>query len=240
MSTMQNPGPTALLPIDPAVSPQQALRIPPIRARLLPEEITAGRNVRRTRTSLIVAVVLVIGVLAGWYLYAVSERNAVDDELIAITDQVDSTRRQTRDEKYLKVTKAIEQKETIEAQLKTAMKDDVPWETVLSALRNSGVKDITINNIVGTVETTVAGAAPATTSGTRTVASLTIMGEGRDKKTIAAYLDKIAGVKGVTNVYLSNATSGGESGDWTFAVNADLTSDRLCGRFTDPCKSGGK
>ena len=63
---MATPTTTALMPIDPAVSPQRVARILPIRANLLPSEITAGRNARRTRFALIGAVLVVVVVLARW------------------------------------------------------------------------------------------------------------------------------------------------------------------------------
>ncbi|GIE95788.1 hypothetical protein [Paractinoplanes rishiriensis] len=240
MTTTQNPTPTALMPLDPAVSPQHALRILPIRANLLPDEITAGRNARRARAILILAVLLTIAGLGGWYLYAVNERTVVEDDLAAVTAQVDRTRNDTKADKYTSVTRAIEQSDTITAQLKIAMNDDLPWSTLYDSLRKSKVKGITITNINGFLDTDITkGAAAPAAGATRKLGNMTIMGEAKDKKTIATYLDKIATVKGMANVYLSNATKD-DGGEWIFSINAQISGDRLCGRFTDPCKTGGK
>ncbi|MET0416107.1 MAG: hypothetical protein ABW022_08820, partial [Actinoplanes sp.] len=62
---MAIPTTTALMPIDPALSAQHVSRIPPIRANLLPSEITSGRNARRTRLVLIGAVVVVLALLGA-------------------------------------------------------------------------------------------------------------------------------------------------------------------------------
>jgi hypothetical protein len=234
------PTPTALMPLDPAVSPQHALRILPIRANLLPDEITAGRNVRRARVILILAVLLTLAGLGGWYMHAVNERSAAEDELAAVSAQVDRTRNDTKADKYTTVTRAIDQSKTITAQLKIAMNDDLPWSTLYDALRKSGVKNIEITNINGFLSTDITKGAPTPVAGaTRKLGTMTIMGEAKDKKTIATYLDKIAKVKGMANVYLSNATKD-DGGKWIFSINAQISGDRLCGRFTDPCKTGGK
>jgi hypothetical protein len=237
MTTTQQPAPTALLPLDPAVTPQQALRVLPIRANLLPDEITAGRTDRRTRTILIFAVVLTIAVLGGWYLYAVTQRSSAVDDLAQVTRQVDSTRGETKAAKYTKVTSIIADRDMITSQLKTVMANDLPWSTVATSLRDTKVKHIKVTSIVGLLAKD-AVAAPATGT-TRSVATLSILGDAKDKRNIAEYIDAVAKVKGVTHVYLTSA-SGDDSGVWTFSINADLSGERLCGRFTTACPSGGK
>jgi hypothetical protein len=249
MTTMQTPptthrppGQTTLMPLDPAGAPLATLRIPLIRANLLPEEITAGRNARRIRDVLIVAVVLVIGALGGWYYLAAQDRNEAAESLDAMTQQVDTTRAQTRRQEYTKVTQVIEEQNTIKNELKVAMANDLPWSTVLGKIRNSGVKDITVTSINGSlVDKTV-----ATAGARQAVATMTILGTGKDKKTIAAYLDALAKVDGIAHVYLttagaqSDATGGSTKKGWTFSITASVTNELLCGRFTTLCTNGGK
>jgi len=238
----QMPGPaqTALMPLDPMVSPQQSLRILPIRANLLPDEITAGRNARRTRTLLAAVLVLTIAVLAGWYLYAVQDRNAAADELASVTKQVDDTSREMKADKYTKVTKTIQERDTITDQLKAAMANDLPWYTLMDQLRTTGIASVKITSISGALDkATAGGTPPAAATASKKVGAVTVSGTAKDKKTIAAYLKALADAKLVTNVYL---TAGNEQDKnvWTFTLNADIPKSALCGRFTTPCKSGGK
>lgn len=235
-TTKQQPAQTALMPLDPAVSPQQALRVLPIRANLLPDEITAGRNARRTRTILIFAVVLALGVLAGWYLYAVKDRDAANQDLAAVTKQVDATRAETKADKYTRVTNTIEQRETITNQLKTAMGDDLPWYTLADELRKTGVANVTIDNIAGQLDKDATAGA---TTAKKKAGTVTVTGNAKDKKTIAAYVDALADADLVTNVYLTAGTEQ-EGKGWSFTLTADIPNSALCGRFTTACKSGGK
>lgn len=256
MTTMQTPptthsppGQTTLMPLDPAGAPLVALRVPAIRANLLPEEITAGRNARRIRDVLIVAVVLVIAALGGWYYLAAVDRNEAADNLDAMTQQVDKTRAETKRQEYTKVTQVIEEQETIKNELNVTMANDLPWSTVLGKVRNSGVNGITVTSANGSLldKNTAASAANAGAGAKQTVATLTILGNGKDKKTIAAYLDALAKIDGVAHVYLTtagsqdDANSGSKAKGWTFSITANLTSELLCSRFTTThCTNGGK
>jgi type IV pilus assembly protein PilN len=241
MTTMQTPPPmqgqTTLMPLDP--SPGYALRVVPIRANLLPDEITSGRNVRRIRTALIFAIVLVILGLGGWYALARSERTQAEDDLAAITSQTDLTRVKTRSKNFTDVTSTIEQADTIKTELKTATAKDLPWGTVLTDLRGTGVKNIEINSIAGLLELN----SPTTNTASKRVGTLVVQGRAADKRTIAAYLDAMADIDGVEHVYLTIASLEDDAENtlkWTFSITADISKDRLCGRFTTPCKSGAK
>lgn len=239
----QMPGPaqTALMPLDPTVSPQQSLRILPIRANLLPDEITAGRNARRTRTLLAAVLVLTIAVLAGWYMLAVRDRNAAADDLATVTKQVDDTSTEMKADKYTKVTKTIEERDTITKQLKAAMANDLPWYTLMDQLRTTGIATVRITSISGALDkaTTGGAATAAAAAASKKVGAVTVSGTAKDKKTIAAYLKALVDAKLVTNVYLT-AGNKSDTNEWTFTLNADIPKSALCGRFTTPCKSGGK
>jgi len=87
---------TALLPLDPAISPEQVNRILPIRTNLLPEEITAHRNARRTRVVLAGLVVLVALLTGGWYVQADKQRDQAGARLATVTGKVDKLRKDTR------------------------------------------------------------------------------------------------------------------------------------------------
>ncbi|GIF19131.1 hypothetical protein BJ973_006177 [Actinoplanes tereljensis] len=222
---------TALMPVDPAVSPEQALRIVPIRARLLPDEVTSGRNARRTRLFLIGAIVLVVLVMGGWYLLADKERDLAANDLASVTEQVDTARKDTHD--YDEVTKVITEQDEIVADLKIALAQDLPWYTLLDAMRSAATKKGgTISNLVGNLDTDTT----TSTTTTGTIGELQIGGSAKDKATIANVIEALAGVDGVEDVYLTAATK--QDDTWTFTATAAISSDYVCGRFsTTTCGS---
>jgi hypothetical protein len=231
---------TALMPLDPAVSPQQISRVLTIRANLLPEEITAGRNTRRLRLVVIGAVVIVMALLGGWYALAVQQKQLADQDFADVTDQVNVERNNQK--KYQPLTQTINQKATIDKQLKTLLAKDLSWATMLDSLRAAGdVSQVNITSITGVLaaeetEAVSADTLPSTSDAT-TVATLTIVGTAPDKKTIADYIVALGEVENVANPYLTTATK--NDNVLTFTLNADVTSTALCGRFTIPC-TGGK
>jgi type IV pilus assembly protein PilN len=218
---------TALMPLDPAVSPEQALRILPIRANLLPEEILSGRNARRTRFVLIGAVVLVAAVMGGWYLLADSQRDLASSDLASVTKQADGIRDTMRnDEKYKNVTTVITERDEIKGSLKTVLTKDLPFYTLIDGVRGAAEKKGgALTAVVATVpEETAANAAAGT------VGTLQIAGTADDKAEIADVVDAIAGVDGVVNVYLTAASGQGNS--WIFTLTADISTKYECGRFS--------
>jgi hypothetical protein len=222
---------TALLPIDPAASPQRVNRILPIRANLLPAEVTAGRNARRTRLVLIGAAVLVVILQGLWYVYAIQQKRDADAELAATAHQV--TTIQGHKHEYEKLTTTINEGTAIKGQLAALLTNDLPWATTLDTLRSTGTK---ARATVGTISgTTVEEGDP--TAGGDAVVMLSISGSAPDKKTVADYVDALRGLPWIANPYLSVATETDEG--VAFTLSAEVTSVALCGRFTTACKTGG-
>nr|WP_296070441.1 PilN domain-containing protein [uncultured Actinoplanes sp.] len=218
---------TGLLPIDSAVSPQQVNRVLPIRANLLPSEITAVRNARRIRYGLIGAVILVIVLIAGWYLYAVGVKNAAVRDLATVSDQVRQA--QQRKQSHRDLTDTISEQETLTAQLTTIQAKDLPWATMLDRVRAAGTRlGVTTDSVTGTLQRNETG--PAGT--------LAITGTGKDKKTVANYVDALSRIAGVANPYLTTASQ--SDAGVSFTITAEITAKALCGRFTTPCTTGGK
>lgn len=254
---------TSLLPVDPAVSPAQANRILTIRANLLPEEITAGRSARRTRGGLIVAVVLVLAVLGGWYYYAVQQLDTANDNLEAASGQV--ARAQQAKRGFAGVTGIINDRDALTADLKALMANDLPWATTTDKLRaNAAAAGVTIDEISGMVlmdpaatttpadsadtastpGTAASGAASAGTAsaGTapaaaRPVGNVTLAGTAPDKPQVALFIDKLADLDGFADPYLTNLSL--NEGKYDYAISVKVTSDALCGRFTKPCPATG-
>jgi hypothetical protein len=234
---------TSLMPLDPAMSPQQLSRLLPIRANLLPPEITSLRNARRMRTFVIAAVVLALVGLGGWSASVYNEHSAAEDDLAAVNTQISQVNSTMSDAKHAKVTETIAQNKAISAELTTLMANDLRWSTFLDNLRSTGkASNVTLGQISAALSQTGSGTAAAT--GSAAVATLTIQGKAPDKRTIAGFIKKLQVMPGIGNPYLTSASQSsatdGEAPTWTFTINANVTPTALCGRFTTPCKSGGK
>ena len=229
-------GTTALLPLDPALSPRHVTRVLPIRANLLPDEITTGRTARRTRVVLIAAIGLVILVMGDWFLYADKQRDLVESDLASTSRQVDTVRAETRKATYAKVTDTKNARVTIDGELKSALTDDLPWATLLDSVRSTATtKKVTVTTIVAALETQQVQAAAGAAD--KTIGTLTISGTAADKKTIAGYVDALGTVHAVDDAYLTAANKV-DGTKWTFTLTAVITEDALCGRFTTPCNGG--
>ncbi|MFD0518050.1 PilN domain-containing protein [Paractinoplanes durhamensis] len=208
------------------------MRILPIRANLLPDEIMQGRNARRTRVLLVAAVVLVALVMGGWYWLADKERDLAASDLASVSDQTERVRAETKAKEYQKVTDAITGRDAIVADLKVALAKDLPWATLLDAVRGAGTKHgVEFTNVVSTLITD-----PSVAAKSDNVATMQISGTAKSKATIADFLDSVAKVDGVQDVYLTAATEV-DSGSWTFTMTAAVGKDYLCGKYTTTCGS---
>jgi Tfp pilus assembly protein PilO len=236
---------TALMPLDPASSPQSISRVLSIRANLLPAEIMAGRNARRMRVVVIVVLVLVAVLMGAWYAHALSNKKQADQDLTEVSAQVSAVRKSQ--DKYNDVVTIKNQNETITKQLSSLLANDLPWATLTDTIRDTGTTaGVTVAGISGTLTdgTGAASGLPSTTTAS-TVVMLQITGSGPDKKTVAKYVEALGSLPTLTNPYLGSATqneatTAGGPTIVTFTLSAEVTSKALCGRFTTICKRGGK
>jgi len=235
---MQN---TALMPLNPAVSPQQVARILPIRANLLPREIIAGRRARQMRVFVILAAVIVVAGIGAWYADAYQDEKQAIRERDAVSAQVDQARAAQNTVAYREVTTVIQANKTYQTQLKALMTDDLPWSTVLDDLRSTGAaKQVTVGSITATIADKLSSGvgSQASSGATGAVVTLVISGTAKDKKTIAGFMTALTTVHGVANPYLTTAAQ--DKDKVSFTINADVTSAALCGRFsTTKCTTGG-
>lgn len=233
---------TALIPVDPAASPQRSVRVLTISASLLPEEITSARQARRSRVWVIIAVVVVAALCAAWVVFATYQKSQAEDQLATATDSVSDLQRAQRGFSETVRVKADTTK--LDEQLKSAMGNDLDWAALLNTLRSAGApSDVTIKGVTGTMTKADAKAPTSALPGISTatsIGSLVITGSAPDKRAVAAYVDALAKQSILTNPFVTSVATA-EGGGAEFSLKADITSVALCGRFTTPCKtSGGK
>jgi hypothetical protein len=235
---------TTLMPLDPALSPRRVSRVLTISADLLPDEIVAGRRARRSRGWVVVALVVVLALLAGWYVWAGRQVIDADDDLSRVTRQ--ATDLQKRQTKYREVVDVQNQATTITKELKALLASDLQWANLLDTLRStgskSGVSVLGVNAALdqATGNSNATESLPSTTKNAK-VGMVTITGGAPDKPSIAKYVDALSHLTSVANPYLTTATKSDTPGDqaWQFSVTVDITSATLCGRFTTKCANSG-
>jgi len=235
---------TALMPLDPELSPQRVNRVLTISANLLPEEIVAGRRARRSRASVLVALALVVLLLAGWYLRAEADRRAATRELDEVTTQTAATQRSQN--KYQEVVQVRNETAALTKQLSTLLANDLPYATLFKDLRTTATAaKVNVEGVTAALDTTAdktaatAGSVLPSESSAATVGTLVIVGTAPDKKSVAAFSDKLAGVDMIADPYVTSVTTA-KSGV-SFSLSAAIASAAACGRFTTACKTtGGK
>jgi Tfp pilus assembly protein PilN len=230
---------TTLMPLDPATSPQRAVRVLPISANLLPDEVIAGRRAKKVRGWVIIVLGVVTVLLGSWYAIVVLQaRNAQDDlRGVSVEEQV-LKRKQTE---FSDVTNVRKETSTIEAQLAGLLAEDLRWSTVLDTLRSTGTESaIQVTAVTGALNSSQAGgAAPAdrlpTAGADKVIGTMTVSGNAPDKNSVARYVDALGKVDKFANVFLTSAaesTSSEASGQVQFSLSVDITVAALGGRFS--------
>lgn len=238
---------TSLMPMDPALSPQQVTRLLAIRADLLPDEITSRRDARRMRAVVVAGVVLVIGALGGWSADVHHDNSVARQDRAAVNSQIHHVEDTMNDPQHSQITQTINQNKAISDNLKTLMANDLRWSALVDRLRSTGTaSNVEISRITAALaaqsSSSVGGASSSARGGTSNgaVATLALEGSAKDKKTIADFIVKLAGMPAIGDPYLTSATKTTDKvGGYMFTINADVSPAALCGRFTTTCPAGG-
>ncbi|WP_305789609.1 PilN domain-containing protein [Symbioplanes lichenis] len=235
---------TALMPVDPASTPQRVNRLLTISASLLPEEISLARRARRTRGWVIVVVLLVMAMLGAWFFLANQDTQAADKELTDATGEVTALQRDQRD--YAEVVDVQNDTQALAKQLQAVMKNDLGWARLLDTLDDTATgAGLTLDGINGALDAgTGSGTSTATTgSAAATIGTLTVTGSGPDKEAVAAYIEALGKQTLVADPYLTSVLQeddpDSDEDKVTFGLTLKITSAALCGRFGDKCDSGG-
>lgn len=230
---------TALMPVDPAGAQQQVNRILPIRANLLPDEITATRNARQSRLVMIGAVLVVLIGIGGWYVAAHHDVQAAADEQTGVNTAISQAQAQLKGKELVTVTTVTTQTDAMATRLKNLTAMDVPWSTMFTNLQKTATaKTVTLTAISAAVSAQDASSTGTLPTGVSysTIGTLTLTGSAGDKNTVAAFIVALDTVKGVSNAFLTTASQ--LTSSVSFTITANINSAAECGRYTTKCTSG--
>jgi Tfp pilus assembly protein PilN len=243
---MARPSPIPSPPAD--VRPTPNLRSVAVRANLLPDEVIVARRTETLRRHVIIALGALVALLVAWFGLTWWQTRSADSDLATANGR--ATQLQTEQRQYSKLLTAQSTVETVQQQLSGLMSGDLPWQKLLQQVR-SRADHISLTDIGATVTTTAASVAGGSNGGTSgggisvlnqsgltPVGTLAITGTARQKQAVAAFVDKLGAMRGLTTPYLASVSTDA-SGVLTFTVDVVVTTDALGGRFA-ATTSGGK
>lgn len=215
-----------------------APRFVAIRANLLPDEIVSARQIDVIRKQVVIGLVTVVLLLVGWYGFARFQTASANGDLSAAQRQGIAYQDQQR--QYDGVVHAQAAVHSIQSELQTLMTNDLQWKALLTTIRAQTPSGVTLSSIAGNVGASEAGAPEVLNqSGLAGVGTVSLTGTAPDKKTVAAFADRLAKAKGVAAPFISSVTTADNA--VTFSMNVIITSDALGGRFSTstPTSTGG-
>jgi Tfp pilus assembly protein PilN len=225
-------------------TPASDLRFVAIRANLLPDEVVSARQAEVVRKQVLLALVVVLVLLLGWFGLSWWQTSSANGDL-------DSSQRQgialqNQQAQFAPLVKVQSDVADIQSELQRLMIGDLSWKRMLTTLRAEAPTGVTITSVSGTLTVLAAAASgqlDATilnASGKPTVGLLTVSGTAPDKRSVAAYADRLATVPGLTAPLISSVEA--TAHPITFTVTVVITSDALGGRHaivTVPTTTGG-
>lgn len=243
---------TTMTPETPAADPRPAgdLRLSNIRANLMPDEVIIARRTEALRRQIMVGLAAMLGLIIAWYAVSWWQTHSSNGDLD------DANRRSVgltnQQHQFGSLVAAQNQTATITSQLQKLMVGDVQWKTMLVTLRSVAPKGVVLTNVIATIPSKVAvSSAQASSpqanplgvlnqSGRQPIGIVAITGTASDKKSVAAYVDKLSTVQGLTAPYPANvAISPTSTKIFVFTVNVIITTDALGGRYA-VTPTGGK
>ena len=233
---------TIIEPVAPGATggppPERLLRNLSIAANLLPAEIVQTRRSRQARRSVISALVVFVVLLSAWYGATAYQTAAARTELSSVEGDV---QRLTQNQNKFKDLVGVQaESRGINSQLRAVLATDLPMPALVGDVQNAAPSGIRVNTI-SVLLTSSHGNTPTlpTLTKDRIVGTLSVAGAGRDKATVAAYVDALSEIPGLANAVLGSANL--QNGQVDFTVHLDITSCRLGGRYTKAgkCETAG-
>ncbi len=208
---------------------------------LLPPEIGQRRALRKLQAGLAAGVVASAAVVGLLYVQAGSGKSEAQARLNAANTQKVILGAQTASLAHISAEKATV--DAARASLKAAMGSEVLWSSTLDNLRLRLPDGVRYQSVAVTaIVAPAAGvAAPAPTASaaalpSNAIATVVFTGVADDMNHVATELDQLALVPGLSNVYLTSASSGGTGAATSgagvqFTATADVTNSALSHRY---------
>ncbi|MEO6712874.1 MAG: PilN domain-containing protein [Mycobacteriales bacterium] len=171
------------------------------RVNLLPPEIGAKRAAQRSYVLMGAAVAGAGAAVLALYLGQASRVTAAKEDLKA--EQATNTKLKSERVKLQAVQDVYLAVDADEALLTRAFSRRVNWSVYLHSLSIGIPENVWINQLTATVTPAATGAVPV---GGAPVGSLTFTGTAFAYNDVAAWLESLGRIKGVTNSYFSSAT----------------------------------
>lgn len=223
---------TALMPVDPSVSPQQANRVLSIRADLLPPEIRDGRRARRTRTLIVFLMIATIAVLGAWYWQAALAKQAAEEEYTETFQALTTVRTAQKTDELKALVEYQEGGDTLNAELAAVLAKDLSWTNLTKLIRDRATNTVDISDISANLAE-IGSEAPAGEIGT-----VIVSGTADNKRLVADYVNELGDLDDLVNPFVTSVTKVEDR--VSFNVSITITDKALCGRFTKDCPTGGK
>jgi Tfp pilus assembly protein PilN len=223
--------------------PGDEARVVTVFANLLPEEVVAGRRLRALQRNIVFGLFGLVVVLVA--VYALSWWQTENSRTDLNDQQQRTTALQNRLKDYGPLLKAQTEAAGISQTLSTLMANDLSWRDLINRLQKQAHGDVVITGVSGSVIDPTSGTGPSglallNDTGKTVVGTLTITGNSHDKRSLAAFVDRLASVRGMTVPLPASITA--EQSPLTYSISALITADALGGRFTQtpPAPAGGK
>jgi hypothetical protein len=224
--------------------PGDEARVVTVFANLLPDEVVASRRLRALQRHLVLGLAGLVVLLIAVYGFSFWQTENARTDLSDQRTRTQGLQNQLKD--FAPLLAAQAQAASINQTLAGLMTNDLSWRDLMTRIEAEAQGDVQVTGVNGSVtdSTQPAPSGPGgglqvlNDSGKPVVGTLTISGEAKDKRSLAAFVDRLDSVRGIT-VPLP-ASVAGEQGKLTFSINTLIVSDALGGRFTHPTTAGGK
>jgi Tfp pilus assembly protein PilN len=211
-----------------APSIEGELRIPAVEANLLPVEIVEARRGRLARRVVVTALVLVTILTTAWYGQA-RYQTSVTQETLRLTEE-DAQRVQEQQQDFPDLIATRAESQAIQTRLSGLLAGDLQWSRLLFSIRVQAPDGIRVTGVVGALhDDTAATEAAAARTPDAVIGRLTVTGISGDRAALAAFVDRLGRIEGLTNPLLNSATI--VEGSTQFSVQLDITTKALASRF---------
>lgn len=204
------------------------------RVNLMPPEVAEAKALRRVQMGLGAAGLASVALVGLLYVSATHSVSSAKSDLADAQAQTTSLQGQVA--KYRDVTATIDAANAAQAQLVTAMGDEVRYSQLLNDLSLSIPSTVWLKSLsfTSTAPAAAPGTAPVSYSGGTPIGTMNVSGIGFTHDDVALWLDAVAGLsKTYANPYFTNSTEAliGSRRTVNYSATAVVLSGAQSGRF---------